>query len=162
MAGAAPAGPLTGLDAASAASQPSSVAAEIVAVPVNQAALQNGYRITVSQPGLQEVLFSAFGAGFDSTRLHLTHGGETVAVEVLADRLRFFVPEVGDRWNQNAVYWLTFDGGGAQINATVATSTDASRRSRPVRRLSAASGATTNSTSPNIPALTPITGTTHR
>jgi hypothetical protein len=96
---------------------PAQVAAEAVVVPTNQAALQNGYRITVSQPGIQEVPFSAFGGDFDSMDLHLTHRGATVAVEVLADRFRFYAPTVGDRWNATSVYWLTFDGGGARMNA---------------------------------------------
>lgn len=118
------------VDAASVAAQ-SRVAAEIVTVPVNQAALQNGYKLTVSQPGLQEVPYSAFGADFDVTRLRLSHRGETVAVEALADRLRFYAPTVGDRWNQASTYWLTFDGGGTRINATVATSTDATTAAAP-------------------------------
>jgi hypothetical protein len=95
-------------------------AAEVVVVPVNQAALQNSYKITVSQPGIQEVPFSAFGGDFDSASLNLTHRGESVAVEVLADRLRFYAPTVGDRWNATSVYWLTFDGGGARINTATA------------------------------------------
>ncbi|HHY57352.1 MAG TPA: hypothetical protein GYA08_18155 [Chloroflexi bacterium] len=95
------------------------VAVEEVVVPVNQAALQSGYRLTVSQPGIQEVPFSAFGNDFDSMKLHLTHRGETVAVEVLADRFRFYAPTVGDRWNATSVYWLTFDGGGARMNTAV-------------------------------------------
>lgn len=94
--------------------------AEDVIVPINQAALQNGYKITVSQPGIQEVPFSAFGADFDSMRLRLTHRGENVAVELLADRFRFYAPSVGDRWNATSVYWLTFDGGGARMNTAVA------------------------------------------
>lgn len=86
-----------------------------VIVPINQAALQNGYKLIVRQPGLQEVPFSALANGYDVNRLHLTHRGETVAVEVLADRFRFYAPTVGDRWNQTSVYWLTFDAAGERI-----------------------------------------------
>lgn len=99
--------------------QSQSIAGDVI-VPINQAALQNGYKITVSQPGIQEVPFSVFGADFDSMRLRLTHRGENVAVELLADRFRFYAPTVGDRWNATSVYWLTFDGGGARMNATIA------------------------------------------
>lgn len=88
---------------------------EEVVVPINQAALQNGYKLIVSQPGLQEVLFSTLTNGYDVNQLHLTHRGETVAVEVLADRFRFYAPTVGDRWNQTSVYWLTFDAAGERI-----------------------------------------------
>ncbi|MCS6825897.1 MAG: C25 family cysteine peptidase [Caldilinea sp.] len=99
--------------AASASSQ--FVQMEMVSVPINQAALQNGYKLIVNQPGLQEVPFSALTKGYDANRLHLTHRGETVAVEVLADRFRFYAPTVGDRWNQASVYWLTFDGAGERM-----------------------------------------------
>lgn len=98
----------------------SQIAAEEVVVPVNQAALQNSYKIIVSQPGIQEVPFSAFGADFDSMKLRLSHRGANVAVEVLADRFRFYAPTVGDRWNATSVYWLTFDGGGARMNSAAA------------------------------------------
>lgn len=97
------------------------VAAEAVVVPVNQAALQSGYKLTVSQPGIQEVPFSAFGSDFDSMKLHLTHRGETVLVEVLADRFRFYAPTVGDRWNATSAYWLTFDGGGVRIDTATSS-----------------------------------------
>lgn len=116
---------ITLADAAPVAAAQVRVAAEVVAVPINAAALQNGYKITVGQPGLQEVPYSVFGADFDSARLHLTHRGETVAVEALPDRLRFYAPTVGDRWNQTATYWLTFDGGGTRIGAAGAASTNA-------------------------------------
>lgn len=99
--------------------QSQSVAKEVI-VPINQAALQNGYKITVSQPGVQEVPFSAFGADFDSMRLRLTHRGENIAVEMLADRFRFYAPTIGDRWNATSVYWLTFDGGGARMDTAAA------------------------------------------
>jgi len=117
--------PMTLTDAVNVISAQTRVAAEVVDVPINQAALQNGYKITVSQPGIQEVPFSAFGGDFDSMKLHLTHRGATVAVEVLADRFRFYAPTVGDRWNATAVYWLTFDGGGARIGTAVTATTAA-------------------------------------
>lgn len=101
--------------AAVAASNGVSAPIEEVVVPINQAALQNGYKIVVTQPGLQEVLFSSLTAGYDAAKLNLTHHGESIAVEVLADRFRFYAPTVGDRWNLNSVYWLTFDAVGKQM-----------------------------------------------
>jgi hypothetical protein len=91
--------------------------------------------------------------------LHLTHRGETVAVEVLADRFRFYAPTVGDRWNATSVYWLTFDGGGARMNAATTSGRWQPWRGR---RSSAASGAATSNMSPSIRASTPTIGTTLR
>lgn len=100
---------------AAASASPGIAQAEAINVPINQAALQNGYKLIVTQPGVQEVPFSALANGYDANKLHLTHRGETVAVEVLADRFRFYAPTVGDRWNQTSVYWLTFDAVGARM-----------------------------------------------
>ena len=58
------------------------------------------------------MLFSELGGVANPAGLRLTHGGSEVALEVLADRLRFFVPAVGDRWNTTSVYWLTFNNSG--------------------------------------------------
>lgn len=102
-------------DIVAAAAQFAPTQAEVVDVPVNQAALKDGFKIVVSQPGLQEVLFSTLGANFDAGKVNLTYRGESVAVEVLADRFRFYVPEVGDRWNMTSVYWLTTDTAGARM-----------------------------------------------
>ena len=88
---------------------------EVVDVPLNPAALRPGYKLTVTEPGMQEVLFSTLAVGDDTTRLHLTHRRQAIPIEVLADRLRFYVPTVGDRWNQNSLYWLTFDQPGPEM-----------------------------------------------
>ena len=48
---------------------------EIVSVATNGAALKNSYKITVSEAGIQEVLFSAIGGVTDSNKLRLTHRG---------------------------------------------------------------------------------------
>jgi hypothetical protein len=93
---------------------------EAVDVPLNPAALRPGYKLTVTEPGMQEVLFSTLAAGYDTARLHLTHRRQPIPIEVLADRLRFYVPTVGDRWNQNSLYWLTFDQPGPQMGAGTA------------------------------------------
>ena len=107
---------LNSLHQATASVSASAAAApEVVQVPINQAALQNGYKIVVTQPGLQEVLFSSLAAGYDAAKLNLTHRGEQIAVETLADRFRFYAPTVGDRWNLNSIYWLTFDAPGKQM-----------------------------------------------
>lgn len=94
---------------------------EVVDVPVNQAALQDGFKIVVSRPGLQEVLFSTLGAAFDAGKVNLRYAGAPVAVEVLADRFRFYAPAVGDRWNATSVYWLTNDAVGARMAAGMNT-----------------------------------------
>ena len=88
---------------------------EIVSVATNGAALKNSYKITVSEAGIQEVLFSAIGGVTDSNKLRLTHRGQDVAIQVLGDRLRFYAPEVGDRWNTTAVYWLVKDESGPRM-----------------------------------------------
>ncbi len=88
---------------------------EVVSVTTNGAALKNSYKITVSETGIQEVLFSAIGGVSDSSKLHLTHRGQDVAIQVLTDRLRFYAPSVGDRWNTTAVYWLVKDGSGPRM-----------------------------------------------
>jgi hypothetical protein len=86
-------------------------ASETVNVPVNTAALGGGYRITVAQPGIQEVLYSQIGLGGAPGNIELTVNNQEVAVETAGDRLRFYVPAVGDRWNATSVYWLTYEAG---------------------------------------------------
>ena len=84
---------------------------EVVVVPVNPAALKNSYKLVVSTPGMQEVLYSELGLGSAPSDLSLTFNGQAVAVEKLADRLRFYVQTIGDRWNLTSVYWLTLESG---------------------------------------------------
>jgi hypothetical protein len=86
-------------------------AVETVTVPANTAALANSYKITVAQPGLQEVLYSQLGLATEPTNLRLTLSGKEVAVETAGDRMRFYVPSVGDRWNATSAYWLTLEEG---------------------------------------------------
>ncbi len=87
------------------------VTAETVDVPVNAAALTNSFKLTVAQPGLQEVLYSQLGLASEPTNLLLTLNGAQIAVEKAGDRLRFYAPAVGDRWNATSAYWLTFAAG---------------------------------------------------
>ena len=61
-----------------------------MSVSTNGAALKNGYKLIVSEAGIQEVLFSAIGGVTDTSKLRLTHRGQDVAIHVLADRLRFY------------------------------------------------------------------------
>ena len=106
--GAIPTSALPANDAA-VASQVAATPQEVVEIATNGAATQNGFKLIVSTPGIQEVLFSALGSVADSSKLRLTHRGQNVAMQVLGDRLRFYAPTVGDRWNTTSIYWLTFD-----------------------------------------------------
>ncbi len=85
--------------------------AETVAVPINAAALSNSYKITVAQPGLQEVSYGQLGLAAEPANLRLAVNGTEVAVEKAGDRLRFYAPSVGDRWNATSAYWLTLETG---------------------------------------------------
>ena len=96
-----------------AATAATAAAVEKVDVPVNAAALANSFEITVSQPGLQEVLYSQLGLAAEPATLLLTLNGAKIAVEKAGDRLRFYAPVVGDRWNATSAYWLTLEAGPA-------------------------------------------------
>lgn len=102
-------------DGLAAASFSAETPQEIVSVMTNGAALKNGYKLIVSEAGIQEVLFSAIGGVTDPSKLRLTHRGRDVAIQVLADRLRFYAPGVGDRWNTTSVYWLVKEDGGLRM-----------------------------------------------
>ncbi len=120
--GAMPAEGSTGVFA-SAALQASAAPQETVVVPINGDALKQAVKLVVSQPGIQEVLYTALGvASVDKDKLRLTFDGSEVAVEVLTDRLRFYAGPVGDRWNETAVYWLTFDATSPQRMDTTGSS----------------------------------------
>ena len=90
-------------------------AAETVSVPVNQAAYENSFKLTVSSPGIQEVALSDLGLG-SASGLRLTHNGNEVALEEAGSVIRFYAPTVGDRWNKTSVYWLS-TGGQARMGA---------------------------------------------
>ncbi len=70
-------------------------------------------RVTVSQAGMQEIPLAALsqqGLISDPSqmpRLELTHRDIPVAVEIQGDRLRFYAPPPGDRWNQTDAYTLS-------------------------------------------------------
>jgi hypothetical protein len=107
-------------NALSAAAQPDTTAAA-VEVPVNAAALTDSYKLTVDAPGLQEVLYSELGLASEPANLRLTVGGMEVAVEKAGDRLRFYAPQAGDRWNAATTYWLTLESGSSMtIRASAA------------------------------------------
>ncbi len=95
-------------------------AVEEVQVPVNDAALRDGFKIIVAQPGLQELLYSQLGLASAPANLRLTLGGNTVAVEKTGDRLRFYATTVGDRWNKTSAYWLTLEEGPQMATAAPA------------------------------------------
>lgn len=70
-------------------------------------------QLTVSDPGMQTVPLSALtaqGLISDDSQLpllHLTRRGAAVAYEIDGDRLRFYAPPPGDRWNTADIYWLS-------------------------------------------------------
>jgi hypothetical protein len=119
-------------DAPLAAAVQAGMSAAPVQVPVNAAALTDSYKLTVAQPGLQEVLYSDLGLTSEPANLRLTVGGDDVAVEKAGDRLRFYAPAAGDRWNAATVYWLTLESGSllearaeAEVEAGAEAGTDA-------------------------------------
>ncbi len=110
-------GAVPAADQIAAASFSAATPQEIVSVSTNGAALKNGYKLIVSEAGIQEVLFSAIGGVTDTSKLRLTHRGQDIAIQVLTDRLRFYAPKVGDRWNTTSVYWLVKDESGSRMSA---------------------------------------------
>lgn len=88
-----------------------SLRATPVTVPVNSDALRAAHKLIVSQAGIQEVTFAELGGVSNPDNLRLTFKGAEVALEVLSDRLRFYAPPPGDRWNTTDVYWLTSSTG---------------------------------------------------
>ena len=101
----------TPLDAT--ALSPAAIAADgaSVVVPVNRSALTDGYKIIVSKPGLYEVLYSDLGITDNAANLRLTFGLDELPIEKAGDRLRFYAPQAGDRWNRTSTYWLTLTSG---------------------------------------------------
>ena len=90
--------------------------------PVNGDALRNAFKIVVNAAGIQQVRGDALAAaGLDlnavePNRLQLRHNGQEIALQldgVVGGRLtpnatlRFYAPQVGDRWNLQETYWLT-------------------------------------------------------
>jgi len=101
-------------------------------VPVNRDALRNAFKVTVSEVGVQQVRGEALVAAgldlaaVDPKRLQLRHKGSEVALHVdglvggkltATSTLRFYAPQVGDRWNVQETYWLT-EGDSAGLRMT--------------------------------------------
>ncbi len=95
-------------------------------------AASQAWKLRVSAAGIQSVSRAALAAAglaveqIDPASLRLRHLGQEVALEELRDgagslaELRFFA-EPGDRWNSEAVYWLTVEAGaGLRMAATQA------------------------------------------
>ena len=80
--------------------------------PSNPAAEKLAARIIVSAPGMQKIPFSAISAaGLGTSGLGVTYNGTAIATQIVNNELRFYAgPLLGDRWNDNQVYWLTADG----------------------------------------------------
>ncbi len=119
------------LAAARAVAQPTveSAAVAQALAPTNPLARQNGYKIIVEQPGLQQLSGQALiDAGInlttlDPTTLELLHNGEAVPLEIIGlangqltatSAIRFYTPTVGDRWNLTETYWLTSNAAGGK------------------------------------------------
>lgn len=74
---------------------------------------QTRVRVTVENAGMQEILLDDLRSmGFVKNdtplaRLQLYWAGQQIALEATADRLRFYAPPPGDRWNTSDTYWLT-------------------------------------------------------
>ncbi len=109
-------------DAAAASRQPNDARFQQAVAPINGDALRPAFKVTVGQVGMQEIGGAALAlAGLnlalvDPSRLQLRHSGNEVALhlsglvggKLTADStLRFYVPQVGDRWNMQETYWLT-------------------------------------------------------
>lgn len=100
-------------------------------------------RLEVSAKGMQQISGAALAAiGVDLTqlnpdRLQLWHKNTPIPLEVVSvtpnlqqnDLLRFYVSEIGDRWNSTSTYWLTLvDQAGSRIPQQTPTATAAPRR----------------------------------
>lgn len=99
-----------------------SVRANSALAPVNADALRNGFKVLVNEVGMQQLTGGTLAAagldlnGVDPTRLQLRHNGTEVALQIdglvggkltAAATVRFYVAQVGDRWNTQETYWLT-------------------------------------------------------
>lgn len=102
------------------------------APPPDPLAAGPAWRVTVSEPGIQELGAAELAAvGLDLARvdpasLRLRQQGRSIPLELLRDgggALRFYA-EPGDRWNATTIYWLTTDQG-APMASRDATATDA-------------------------------------
>ena len=103
-----------------------SLRAEPVNVPINSDALRTAYKLVVTQPGIHEVTFAELGGVSDPNSLRLMYKGSEIALEIGGDRLRFYAPTPGDRWNDAGYYWLaSVAGTRARITTAAAAPTAA-------------------------------------
>ena len=105
----------------------------LAAVPApSPIASQPRLRVEVAQGGMQEILLDDLRArGFVNgetplARLQLYQDDQPVALEEAGDRLRFYAPPPGDRWNARDTYWLVLGGGAGLRMAQRPATTDAS------------------------------------
>jgi hypothetical protein len=96
------------------AAQNASPEADVIGVPpTNPDAATALAKIRVSKPGIQRILRSTLetidpALVQDLNRLRLRHKGVEVALQVVGtSEIRFFVGEVGDRWNKESVFYLS-------------------------------------------------------
>ncbi len=64
-------------------------------------------------PGCRKCCTASWDWHREPANLLLTLNGTQIAVEKAGDRLRFYAPAAGDRWNATSAYWLTLDEGPA-------------------------------------------------
>ena len=95
---------------------------EAVVVPTNPDAQRAAVKLIVSRPGMQEVTLAALQAAGATTttpaKFRLTVNGAKVGLHLAGDRIRFFAPTVGDRWNLASTYWFTWDAADPSTAAT--------------------------------------------
>ena len=117
--------------------------------PTNPLAAQNGVKVLVQQPGVQQISGQALTAAgldlatTDPAALQLLHGGAAPPLEidglvagrlVAASTVRFYAPAAGDRWNLNETYWLTTASGAPRMAVRSVTPGGAPVRNNAVER----------------------------
>ncbi len=85
--------------------------------PSNPAAGRAAVKIRVTQPGIQRISAQDLAAAginlatIDPARLRLQASTGELSLELRSNELRFYAPDVGDRWNRATTYWLTVEAG---------------------------------------------------
>lgn len=101
------------------------------APPTNPAAAQNAVKVHVVTPGIQvisgaDLIANGVAAGTSLNALQVAYRGSEIAIELwdsgnngtldASDAIRFFARSrehsmtVGDDWNEEEIYWLTYNG----------------------------------------------------
>ncbi|MEM7126920.1 MAG: C25 family cysteine peptidase [Chloroflexota bacterium] len=106
--------------------------APLAFMPTNPAVFQSAVKIHVTEPGIQlvtgvDLINNGVPENIPLTNLKIAHRGAEIAVEIWdngngildsSDTVRFFADHVehsaklGDYWNDEEIFWLTFSGSG--------------------------------------------------